>query len=104
MHWLWVIIIGFLAGAIAKLFIPGLAGSSSLPLLGIVGAIFACWLGQQIGWYGPGRSAGFIGAIVGAVLILAIYRAIVGGPRRRPQPHRSCWALIQPFCSHLEIR
>ena len=45
-------------------------------LLGIVGAIFASWLGQRIGWYAPGQNAGFIGAIVGAVLILAIYRAI----------------------------
>ncbi|HXO89743.1 MAG TPA: GlsB/YeaQ/YmgE family stress response membrane protein [Stellaceae bacterium] len=49
-------------------------------LLGIVGAIFATWLGQQIGWYGPGQGAGFIGAIVGAVIILALYRAIFGGP------------------------
>jgi hypothetical protein len=47
----------------------------------IVGAIFATWLGQHIGWYESGEGAGFIGAIVGAVLILAIYRAVVGGPR-----------------------
>ena len=80
MHWLGVIIIGFLAGAIAKLFIAGPRGIIVTTLLGIVGAIFASWLGQQIGWYGPGRRAGFIGAIVGAVLILAIYRAIVGAP------------------------
>jgi uncharacterized membrane protein YeaQ/YmgE (transglycosylase-associated protein family) len=80
MHWLWVIIIGFLAGAIAKLFVHGPGGFIVTTLLGIVGAIFASWLGQRIGWYPPGRSAGFIGAIVGAVLILAIYRAIVGGP------------------------
>src|SRR5437879_13568709 len=78
MHWLGVIIIGFLAGAIAKLFIAGPGGFIVTTLLGIVGAIFASWLGQQIGWYGPGHRAGFIGAIVGAVLILAIYRAIVG--------------------------
>jgi uncharacterized membrane protein YeaQ/YmgE (transglycosylase-associated protein family) len=80
MHWLWVIIIGFLAGAIAKLFIAGPGGFIVTTLLGIVGAIFATWLGQQIGWYRAGQSAGFIGAIVGAVLILAIYRAIVGPP------------------------
>ena len=76
MHWLWVIIIGFLAGAIAKLFIAGPGGFIITTLLGVIGAIFASWLGQQIGWYAPGQSAGFIGAIVGAVLILAIYRAI----------------------------
>src|SRR5690242_10046961 len=80
MHWLWVIIIGFIAGAIAKLFIAGPGGFIVTTLLGIVGAIFATWLGQQIGWYRPGQGAGFIGAIVGAVLILAIYRAIVGAP------------------------
>jgi uncharacterized membrane protein YeaQ/YmgE (transglycosylase-associated protein family) len=80
MHWLWVIIIGLLAGAIAKLFIAGPGGIIITTLLGIVGAIFATWLGQQIGWYQPGQGAGFIGAIVGAVLILAIYRAVVGPP------------------------
>ena len=79
MYLLWVIIIGFLAGAIAKFFIGGPRGFIVTTLLGIVGAIFATWLGQHIGRYGPGEGAGFIGAIVGAVLILAIYRAIVGG-------------------------
>src|SRR6201992_4333801 len=79
-HWLWVIIIGFLAAAIAKLFVSGPGGFIVTTLLGIVGAIFASWLGQRIGWYAPGQNAGFIGAIVGAVLILAIYRAIVGSP------------------------
>ncbi|MGA8551091.1 MAG: GlsB/YeaQ/YmgE family stress response membrane protein [Stellaceae bacterium] len=79
-HWLWVIIIGFLAGAIAKLFVHGPGGFIVTTLLGIVGAIFASWLGQRIGWYAPGQNAGFIGAIVGAVLILAIYRAILGSP------------------------
>jgi uncharacterized membrane protein YeaQ/YmgE (transglycosylase-associated protein family) len=78
MHWLWVIIIGFLAGSIAKLFISGPGGFVVTTLLGIVGAIFASWLGQRIGWYPPGHNAGFIGAIVGAVLILAIYRALFG--------------------------
>ncbi|MBO0738455.1 MAG: GlsB/YeaQ/YmgE family stress response membrane protein [Alphaproteobacteria bacterium] len=80
MHWLWVIIIGFLAGAIAKLFIAGPGGIIVTTLLGIVGAIFATWLGQHIGWYGPDQGAGFLGAVVGAVLILAIYRAVVGPP------------------------
>jgi len=80
LHWLWVIIIGFLAGMIAKWFVPGPHGFIVTTVLGIVGAIFATWLGQQIGWYGPGQGAGFIGAIVGAVLILAVYRAFFGGP------------------------
>jgi uncharacterized membrane protein YeaQ/YmgE (transglycosylase-associated protein family) len=80
MHWLWAIVIGFLAGAIAKLFVGGPRGFIITTLLGIVGAIFATWLGQHIGWYRPGQRAGLIGAIVGAVLILAIYRAVVGPP------------------------
>jgi uncharacterized membrane protein YeaQ/YmgE (transglycosylase-associated protein family) len=81
MHWLWVIIIiGFLAGVIAKIFVAGPGGFIVTTLLGIVGAIFATWLGQHIGWYRPGQGAGFVGAIVGAALILAIYRAIVAGP------------------------
>jgi uncharacterized membrane protein YeaQ/YmgE (transglycosylase-associated protein family) len=80
MHWLWVIIIGFLAGAVAKWFSPGPHGFIVTTLLGIVGAILATWLGQQIGWYAPGQGAGFIGAIVGAVIILAVYRAIFGRP------------------------
>ena len=80
MHWLWVIIIGFVAGAIAKWFVPGPRGFIVTTLLGIVGAIVASWLGQQIGWYGPDQGAGFIGAIVGAVIILAVYRAFFGGP------------------------
>jgi uncharacterized membrane protein YeaQ/YmgE (transglycosylase-associated protein family) len=77
-HWLWVVIIGFLAGAIAKLFVRGPGGFIITTLLGIVGSIFASWLGQHLGLYGPGERAGFIGAIVGAILILAIYRAFFG--------------------------
>ena len=80
MHWLWVIVIGFLAGAIAKIFVAGPGGFIVTTPHGIVGAIFATWLGQHIGWYRPGQGAGFVGAVVGAVLIFAIYRAIVGGP------------------------
>jgi uncharacterized membrane protein YeaQ/YmgE (transglycosylase-associated protein family) len=80
LHWFWIVIIGFLAGAIAKLFIRGPGGFIVTTLLGIVGAIFATWLGEHIGLYAPGQRANFLGAIVGAVLILAIYRAILGGP------------------------
>ena len=80
MNWLWAIIIGFLAGAIAKWFVPGPRGFIVTTLLGIVGAIVASWLGQHIGWYRPGQGVGFVGAIVGAVIILAVYRAFFGGP------------------------
>jgi uncharacterized membrane protein YeaQ/YmgE (transglycosylase-associated protein family) len=72
------IIIGLLAGLVAKFLMPGRdpGGFIITILLGIGGAFFATWLGQSIGWYRPGESAGFIGAVVGAVLILLIYRLI----------------------------
>jgi uncharacterized membrane protein YeaQ/YmgE (transglycosylase-associated protein family) len=77
---IWSIIIGFLAGIIAKL----LAGGSNAPrgfvlttVLGIVGGVVGTWLGQVIGLYGQGDNAGFLGAIVGAVVILLIWRQVV---------------------------
>jgi len=80
MHWLSAIIIGFLAGLVARLFIPAPGGCLVTTVLGIAGAAFATWLGQRIGWYAPWEGAHFIGAVVGAVLILAIYRAVLGPP------------------------
>lgn len=78
MHILWTILIGFLAGLVAKLLTPGRdpGGFIVTTLLGIVGAFVATWLGQAIGWYRAGEGAGFIGAIVGAVIVLAIYNAV----------------------------
>lgn len=77
------IIIGGLAGAIAKLLMPGRdpGGCIVTVLLGIAGALLAGWLGQAVGWYKAGEGAGFIAAIVGALLLLLVYRIIVG--RRR---------------------
>lgn len=77
---IWTIIIGFIAGIIAKLLMPGRdpGGFIITTLLGIAGAFVATWLGAAVGWYRPGEGAGLIGAIVGAVVILAIYRAFVG--------------------------
>ncbi|ACB22947.1 putative membrane protein YeaQ/YmgE (transglycosylase-associated protein family) [Methylobacterium sp. PvP062] len=78
---LWTIIIGFLAGVIAKFLMPGPnepAGFILTTILGIVGAFVATFLGQAIGWYGPNQGAGFIGAIVGAVVVLFIYGLIAG--------------------------
>jgi len=79
-HIIGVIVIGFLAGLVAKLLTPGRdpGGFIVTTLLGIVGAIVASWLGQAIGWYGPDQGAGFIGAVVGAVIILAVYHATIG--------------------------
>ena len=72
------IIIGGLAGLVAKMLTPGRdpGGFIITVLLGIVGAMVATFLGQALGWYGPGQSAGFIGAVVGAIIILLVYRAV----------------------------
>src|ERR687892_2118402 len=76
---IWTLIIGLLAGIIAKLLMPGRdpGGFIITMLLGVAGAFLATWLGQAIGWYQAGEGAGFIGAVVGAVIILIIYRVIV---------------------------
>ncbi len=72
------IIIGGIAGAIAKFIMPGRdpGGFIITILLGIAGSVVATWLGEQLGWYRDGQGAGFIGSIVGAVIILFIYRMI----------------------------
>jgi uncharacterized membrane protein YeaQ/YmgE (transglycosylase-associated protein family) len=70
MHILWIILIGFVAGVIAKLVTPGdnePQGFILTTILGIVGTFVATYLVQAIGWYGPDQSAGLIGAVVGAV-------------------------------------
>ena len=74
--WLTWIIIGLLAGLIAKAITPGRDPSGCIVtiLLGIGGAVLAGFLGQQLDWYQPGEGAGFLAAIVGAVLILLVYR------------------------------
>lgn len=76
---IWTIIIGFVAGVIAKFLMPGPnepSGFILTTILGIVGAFVATWLGQALGWYGPNEGAGFIGAIVGAIIVLAIWGMI----------------------------
>ena len=72
----WTIIIGFIAGVIAKLVTPGSNEPSGFILttvLGIVGAFVASYLGQALGWYGPGESAGLIGSAVGAIIVLLVW-------------------------------
>ena len=78
---IWTIIIGFIAGVIAKFVMPGdnePKGFILTTILGVVGAFVATYLGQAVGWYGAGDSAGFIGAIVGAVILLFLYGLIMG--------------------------
>lgn len=76
LHLLWVVIIGFVAGAVAKLIMPGKdpGGFIITIVLGVVGALLATFLGRLLGLYGPGESAGFIAAVVGAIILLGIYR------------------------------
>ena len=78
MEIIWTIIIGLVAGIIAKLLMPGRdpGGFIITTLLGIAGAVIATFLGRAVGWYGPNDGAQFIGAIIGAIILLAIYRLV----------------------------
>ena len=83
MGFIWTIIIGFVAGVIAKLVTPGdnePSGFIMTTLLGVVGAFVATWLGQSLGWYSAGQGAGLVGAVVGAVIVLLVWGALA---RRR---------------------
>jgi len=77
------IVIGLLVGIVAKLLMPGRdpGGFIITVLLGIGGALLATWLGHLLGWYHADQTAGFIGSVVGAVLILGLYRLLVHRPR-----------------------
>jgi uncharacterized membrane protein YeaQ/YmgE (transglycosylase-associated protein family) len=79
MGFIWTIVIGFLAGIIAKFIMPGPnepRGFIMTTLLGIVGAVVANFLGQALGWYRIGEGAGLIGATVGAIIVLFVWGAI----------------------------
>lgn len=80
---IWAIIIGFIVGLVAKMLMPGRdpGGFIITALLGIVGAVVATFLGQAMGLYAQGESAGFIASVIGAVIVLAVYNMIRG--RRR---------------------
>jgi uncharacterized membrane protein YeaQ/YmgE (transglycosylase-associated protein family) len=75
---IWTIIIGLVVGAVAKLLMPGKdpGGFIVTILLGIAGAFVASYLGQAVGWYKPGQAAGFIMSVVGAMILLLLYRLI----------------------------
>ena len=83
MSLLWAIIIGLVVGVIAKFLMPGRdpGGFIITALLGIVGALVATFLGQAMGIYAAGESAGFIGAVIGAMIVLFIYGAVRGKRR-----------------------
>ncbi len=82
-HLLWVLIIGLVVGALAKLIMPGKdpGGIIVTILLGIAGAFLGGWIGRAVGLYQQGQGAGFIMSLIGAIILLAIYRLIIG--RRR---------------------
>lgn len=80
MGFIWTIVIGFVAGIIAKFIMPGdnePSGFILTTILGIVGAFVATFLGQALGWYGPNEGAGLIGAVVGALVVLFVYGTLV---------------------------
>jgi uncharacterized membrane protein YeaQ/YmgE (transglycosylase-associated protein family) len=91
MSFIWIVLIGFVAGIIARLIAPGPNNPSGFILtsvLGIVGAFLATLIGQTVGWYRPDQGAGLIGAVIGALVVLFIWHRLVvhnvipgGGPR-----------------------
>lgn len=78
MTWLWIIIIGFIVGLIAKFLTPGrdVGGFIMTTLVGIGGSVLATWVGQTMSWYAPGQPAGFIAAVIGAIVLLLILRVL----------------------------
>jgi uncharacterized membrane protein YeaQ/YmgE (transglycosylase-associated protein family) len=76
---IWTIVLGLVAGIIAKLLMPGPndpKGLVTTALVGVIGAFLASYVGQAIGWYGAGEGAGLIASVVGAIVVLAIYSRI----------------------------
>jgi uncharacterized membrane protein YeaQ/YmgE (transglycosylase-associated protein family) len=90
MHVLWMLIVGLFAGAIAKLIMPGRdpGGILVTTLLGVAGSFLAGFLGRAVGWYAtPGSGPGIIASIVGAFILLAIYRLAIGRGLGRHDRH-----------------
>jgi len=75
---IWTIVIGFVAGAVAKFITPGKDGGGFIltAVLGIAGAIVANVLGRFVGWYGEGEGGGFVASVVGAIVLLLVFRLI----------------------------
>ena len=80
---IWAIVVGLLVGIVAKFVMPGRQGGGFIvtALLGIVGAVVATFLGQALGIYAAGQSAGFIASVIGAILVLFIYNLATRGRR-----------------------
>jgi uncharacterized membrane protein YeaQ/YmgE (transglycosylase-associated protein family) len=84
LHFIWMCIIGLIAGALAKLIMPGKdpGGMIVTMLLGLAGSLVAGFLGRTLGWYEAGEGAGLVMSVVGAILLLAIYRLVKKSPSR----------------------
>lgn len=82
MHYLWMAIVGFVVGLIARALLPGeqKLGLIMTAVLGIAGSFVAGFIGQAIGWYQAGQGAGFIGSVVGAIVVLFVYSKLVNKP------------------------
>ncbi len=76
---LWAILVGLIVGVVAKMIVPGRdpGGMIVTILIGIAGSVLARWIGIQAGWYGQEEAAGFVASVIGSVLLLLAYRAIV---------------------------
>ncbi|PTX92770.1 GlsB/YeaQ/YmgE family stress response membrane protein [Verrucomicrobia bacterium LW23] len=79
MHIIWMIIVGFFVGLIARFLMPGRdpMGWIITSLLGILGSVVATYMGQMMGWYAAGNPAGFLASVLGAMLVLFVYRMLV---------------------------
>ena len=84
LHLLWMCVIGLVAGAVAKFIMPGKdpGGIVITMLLGIAGSLVAGFLGRALGWYQAGEGAGLIMSVVGAILLLVVYRILKKGTAR----------------------
>jgi uncharacterized membrane protein YeaQ/YmgE (transglycosylase-associated protein family) len=82
---IWMLLVGLVVGAIAKLLMPGKdpGGFFITMLVGVAGALLAGFLGRSVGWYREGEPAGFIASVIGAIVLLALYRMVV---RKTPVP------------------
>jgi uncharacterized membrane protein YeaQ/YmgE (transglycosylase-associated protein family) len=89
-HIIWVLIIGLIVGAVAKLIMPGRdpGGIIVTMLLGVAGSLLGGVIGRAIGHYGPNQGAGFIVSVLGAILLLALYRVLFPHRHTALQAHR----------------
>jgi uncharacterized membrane protein YeaQ/YmgE (transglycosylase-associated protein family) len=82
MQYVWMAIVGFVVGLVARALLPGdqKLGIIMTAVLGIVGSFVAGFIGQAIGWYQAGQGAGFIGSVIGAIIVLFVYAKLVSKP------------------------